>query len=277
MKGLSKKTSIILIVVATIFILFANFTFWLNRYIFDPQNFKEVTTKTIQEESSREALAEEIVDEALADNPILEEAIGERLEEVIANLLDSDVSETLFEKVALVIQKQITTSDQKDVSIDMTVIKGFLGSLSGVVSPDDPESLKVEDIPDELVIIEKDELPNISVFGDVVFWIAPWAFVLGILLFAYVIYAAMERSWVFKVCGLSLIIGSVIAIIMPYLLTPAIFASATSENLKIVLVNIYQGFAAKFLWQSLIVIIIGLIFLALGMGKVGQNKRLTKK
>lgn len=271
MKGLSKRTSVILIVLATILIMFFCFSFWLNKYIFDPQNFKRVTTDAILQEDSREAIASEVVDAALENNPLVKEVIGEKVESLVSNLLESNVSRTLFEEAALVIQKIITSPKREEIAIDTTVIKGFLEPLAEVVSPDDPDALKVEDVPDKIVLIQEGGVPSISTFGDIVFWVAPVTLIFSILIFAYVLYASVDRRWALRVSGYALIISSVIVSVLPYLFTPAIFASATNENMKIILTNIYFAFLSKFVLQHFFIIVVAVIMLVLGYGKMWEK------
>lgn len=264
MNELSKKILIFLTVLATLLILFANFYLWLNRYIFNPQNFKEISTNAILSDESRQAISAEVVDAAIGDKPLIKEVVGQRLESVITALLDSSVSQTLVEKLSLDLQKHITSPEKKDISINLAAVKSIVKPLTEAISPGQPTTIETNQIPDNIILARKNTIPSIYSWGKTVLWLGPISFIAGVSLFIYMIFRTDEKSWLLKISGISLVIGSVISIIIPYLFMPALFASISNANAKLVLENIFLGFAAKMTQQSLILLNIGFVFIIVG-------------
>lgn len=254
MKKLSKRGSTLLIIIATMLILFANFAFWLKTYIFDAKNFKEISVSATLEKDSRDALANEIVGNALEGRPVLEETLGPRLESLVSGLLDSSVSRAVVEKIAETVQKQLTSKETEPVTLNTATIKNLLVPLSEIVSKGESVQTEINKIPDEIVLTERDVIPNVYGWGSTVLWLGPFCFFAGIGLFIYLWLQVPERGWAIRTSGWSLLVGSLVMMLIPYLFQPAILSSISNTDASLVIENIYSAFSIKFVEQTLVLV-----------------------
>ncbi|MCA9328122.1 hypothetical protein KDA14_06345 [Candidatus Saccharibacteria bacterium] len=108
----SKIVSFVLLVSAGLTLFLAESAYWVNHTVFNQQNFTRITTTALLEESSRDAIANAVVDKTLADRPLVKRAIGDRAESLISGLLASDASSRALSTVTTKTYGYATSSNR---------------------------------------------------------------------------------------------------------------------------------------------------------------------
>ena len=240
-------------------IAFANTAIWINRQIFDTDNFTNTAVTSITSESSRKALGARITDEALQDTPVVKNIAGDRVSGLISGLLGTDLANSLLVASVSKLQVYVTSSDQQDVDIDLTQLKGILTKV--VALGDIEQTIKVDpnNIPDKIVIIEAKNVPDLYGYGVAMSWLAPLAALVAIGLLARP-YFRDRKSYlkIMTVQGLSLIVVGLISLLTGPLLRPIALESVTNANGRIVVGNLYDAFIKTFDAQTAIIVYFGL-------------------
>jgi hypothetical protein len=166
-------------VVASFLLVITNSAIWINHAIFDTSTFTKTAVASITSPASTQALASEVVDRALADKPTVKAVAGPTATKLVGGLLESDQFSTVLTKAVTKLQVYLTTSDsqQKSISIDLTGVKNVVSTLVGVADnrgidlPNDGAAAdKVAALPDQLVLLDANNVPSLYSYGVVFLW-----------------------------------------------------------------------------------------------------------
>lgn len=271
---LRTRTYILLSLLAALLLVIANSALWFNKYIFNGDNFTQITTQAIEQESSRTALATAITDKIMEDRPRLKQVIDEPVIKLTSGLLGSDLTQTALTKTVSQFQVILTAEKPEDASLDLSSIKQTLPqviAVAGNISDRDTEAatLRVEDIPDTITIVNANDVPNIYRLGVALLWIAPIAALVAVMIFIYLIYRARYSrkisAIVLAVEGGMLIVVGLFALALGSLLQPSILANVPNANMRIVVDNMYQAFIATFNSQTQVIFMIGILLIIVAL------------
>lgn len=230
---------------------------WVNRIIFNQENFTNTVTKSLTQESSRDAIATFVVNNALENRPIAKRVLDDRLVSMISGLLGSDSSEKLISKLSTGIHKVVLTSFDEDIKIDLTEIKGTLIQLQNIATDIPQEERRVDpnQIPDEIVFVEKGSMPKFYKYQSV--FLALWIICAGIIAFTGTkIYKSKDsaKESIRYLSKLTLI-TSLIGLAVGPLAKPPLINSLKTEEGSIVIGNLYNDFLNPY------VMVMGLILI----------------
>ncbi|MBP9738346.1 hypothetical protein KBD20_01520 [Candidatus Saccharibacteria bacterium] len=245
------------IIVSAGLLLIANSAIWVNDVLFNTEKFTQITSQALLSESSRNALAGEIVDQALADRPIVKRVVGEPATKFVSGLLGTNLAETATDKVVARLQTAVTTEDPQNIEIDLTGIKNILPKLISLAGAEDsiPEETK---LPDTLVLLDTANIPNVYKYATVFLWLAPISAITATILLAYP--HIKRRSIVVPVVamqGFAIVLTGFFAQLVGPLFRPAILSQVSNQNIRIVVENIYNAFSNSFNAQSNWLFVVG--------------------
>lgn len=271
------RNTIILAVLAGIFIFIANSAVWVNRYIFDRQNFTQVAVTSLSSESSRNAIASEVADRALSEVPLLRQALGGTVEKVVSGILGTDQFKTVLTKSVNAMHVYFTTENRQTIGLDLTstkqVINTVLGALQQVGQNESQAIEKVNSVPDQIVILSKDALPSFYKQSVALMWLGPIAAIVAaiLLVIPYVKNVRRYKSIV-AIQGAAIALFGMIAMLVGPLFKPPVLANIETANARIVVENLYNAFIATFNAQSNVLVVTGLLMIvAVLVIYIGQN------
>lgn len=269
-------------ILAGLLLVVANSAIWVNRQVFNTQNFTSTAVTAVTSDSSRQALASEIVDRALADRPVVKNVAGNTATRLVSGLLGTSQFNEALTKAVGKIQVYVTSKEQKSVSLDLSGVKNTVNTLLTIAdnrgADTDQASQRVNNIPDELVLVDADNIPSFYSLGVALLWLAPLCLVLAIGLLAYPYIRHPEQYYqIALVQGVAIVGAGLLSLLVGPLFRPPALARVLSPNMRIVIGNLYDAFIATFNKQSAYLVAFGLIVmvvpLAVHYGLVWYGKR----
>lgn len=270
-----RRLIILSVIGATILLLLFNTAFWFNRYVFSSENFNSIASSALLSDSSTDALANEVSDRLLQDRPVLKSVLSDRTTRLIAALLNTDLSERIVKKTVTTLHIAVTSSNPQVVAIDLSNIKNIIAQVLEVGRtltdrPAEAQRIDVNQIPDQIVLLDPKDLPNIYTLGVTMLWLAPITIIGTLILLAWPIYKAWSRrkqlSQLIAIQGGALLLGGLLALALGPLIKPPTLAPIESPNIRIVTENLIDAFILKFNEQSFWVMILpGLVFLVVAL------------
>jgi hypothetical protein len=251
-------------------LVIANSAIWFNNYIFNTENFTELTTQAILNDSSRDAIAGVVVDRALEQRPAVRGAIQQPATKLISGLLDSNLAHTIFERSVTRLQTAITSKNPQPVTLDLSSIKETATKVidvAGAVSGRSPDDSRIDpaDIPDSVTLVDTSKLPNIYRMGVVLLWLGPLAVLATIIAFGYVLYRVRDSLYRLQqflaIQGASILGAWLVALLLGPLFKPALLGQVPDANLRIVVESVYDAFMAAFTNQAGVLLVLGLLWL----------------
>lgn len=246
---------------------------WFNRYVFDTKNFTDIVTPAITSESSTRAIASEVTDQVLQDKPLLRRVIGDREVRLLSALLSTDLSNRVIQRSVSTLQTTMTSPDPQSVTIDLsgtknTLSQGLAIGRSITNTPEDQQRINTNDIPDEIVLLDANNVPNFYTLGTTLMWLSPLILLSMIVLFVYPLYRAskLEIKQVRNILGIqgsSLLLAGILATLLGIFFKPIALASIANPNARVIAENVYDAFIGIFTTLASVLIITPAVFLLL--------------
>ncbi|MCA9343142.1 hypothetical protein KC950_03985 [Candidatus Saccharibacteria bacterium] len=251
---LGKVVSITVLVFAVIFLFLAQSAYWINHTVFNQDSFTNITTTALQQESSRDAISQVIVNNALQDRPVLQRVVGERAQSLISGLLASDLSAQAINALTSKTYQYATSSDRQDISINLASIKDPLSNVLAI-SQNEQTTERISNLPDEITLLKRDEFPNLSGFVVAMLWLAPLLWLVTLLLFTvYVLLDRKEYAKKVYFAGVAIIgVGIFGYLTSPYVPSP-IAASIPTIEIRPLAQNLLTGYLNPFRSQMVFMI-----------------------
>ena len=271
------KQTVLLSVAATLFLLIANSAYWVHSNVFNKQKFTSIVSEAVLSESSRQSVASGIADRLYEGRPVLKNLAGETTTNVVAGLLGTKQAEQVFSAGVERLHVAVTSRSQDSLTIDLSGIKATVQRLSSVLSGD-TTAVRGKNIPDELTIIDKQNIPDFYRYGVLFLWLGPAALLGAIALLAYP-YVKYKEQYVriLALQGAVVFVTGLLALLIGPLFKPPLLASIQALNARVVASNLYDGFIATYNSQTMILIYLGLAILALSLASYKLIPYISKK
>lgn len=259
-------------VCGAILLSIANSAAWVNRYIFNSQNFATVATESLLSESSRRAMAQEITNQALEGRPTAQQLVNNTAVNVISGVLGSDQLGNAVEKLVNRLNVALTSKDQESIAINLEGPKTFITQVVDVVGKYREVQVNPENIPSEIVLVNADNIPDFYTYGVVFLWLGPLAFIGSVVVFAYPYFKhRSEYKMIMMVQGLAIVVAGLLALLIGPLFRPPLLARLQSTEARTVVTNLYNAFINTYNQQTMILIGVGGLLLVVSGGLVGYT------
>lgn len=276
-KDVVKRNVLITAIIAGFFILIANTTVWINRYMFNTDNFTSTAVTSLTSESSRTAMATEITDQALKDYPKIKSIVDDTLINFISGLLDSDRTEKVLTGAVSKLQIFLTSPQREPVVIDLTTAKEVISRLIEVSGRQDEARIDPASIPDQITIFNPDNFPNFYGLSVTLSWLSPLLALSAIALLAWPYAKNRDRYKELLILqGTCVAIFGILALLLGPLVRPVVLGNIESANMRVVVGNLFDAFVSTFNSQTYFIIAFGLIAVVTSVGILAV-KRYRKK
>lgn len=231
--------SILGIIVSVVFIWVFLFSVWYSNNILNQDKFVETTNTVLQSESTRSAISSEVISIIKARRPI----IGTISEPLLSNLLTSVMSSELYSNVTVrmsrQLQLQLTSANPRELQVELSPAKALLNPIFERTDSD-----LLERIPDNIVVLRKNQIPSLYKFGTYLTVSGPILLVIGLIMLGIIWRRISNKREYIVILSLTFAASGLLI----YFLVPAIgnyiVAQTDSVNIATILNEIYSAFTA---------------------------------
>ncbi len=262
MKGL---IAVLLAVLLSALIYLGNFSWWLDAQVIEPDAFTEATVAALNQESSRAAMGELIVDRLVVESPLLI-VLRANLASLFSELLASPALEDVLAFVAIEIHDRIVTGSDEAIVVDLGAYReAILGPIDAVAPR--LAALVPQDWFTTVVVLEEGSLPNLSRQTR---WAGPVKYlsVIGALVLVFFLLRFVKRRGLgAALVGMSfLLAGFATAVLVPGAKTLAL-ARAQRLSVETIIANTYDQFTGYLKVSALVFALVGAGFVAIGVAR----------
>lgn len=254
------KKQYLVAVLAGFFLLIANSGYWVNRYIFNEQKFSQIAVSSILSTDSRQAIAEGVTTKLYENRPVAKRVLSEPTTSIVNGILGSARLQAPLTELVKRINVRMTSKTQPEIAFDLTGVKSVLTQVVGTVNTatDKDVSFNPDNIPDKIVIIKSDNLPNLYNYSVAILWLSPLTLIAGLLLMIlpYVWWRNRYKT-IMTTQGVMLIVVGALAQMIGPLFRPLVIGNLETDAGRTVVGNLYNAFLATFEHQSLIFFVLG--------------------
>ena len=240
---------------------------WLHTTFYSSDNLANTASEVLREESSRIAISNIVVDKIFEDRPVIGALAAPRLAPVISGLLNTDISANMVNKAVEELRLTIVSSRAVEpVTLNLVPIKSTIASVQSVADRSEADTIiNPEEIPDQVTILNFDEIPNYSEQGLVVLWLGPLSFAfmtvgIGVWIYRGRNFALYRRIQIIGVLGL---IASIIALLVGPLTGPIVVRNVQDINGQTILNNLYDALLSPFNQQAYVVALVSVLAIIL--------------
>lgn len=274
---LRARTATLLVIVG-ILLTIAQTGWWVSHTIYDTDTFAKITTTALTTESSREAIANEIVSQSFKSKPVLQATLGKSATKLVSSLLATDQAANAITKVSEKAQTILTSDKPDPIVFNLVPLKKGLVVISAIAERvDKPIEVNAVDIPDSIVLLNRNEIPDLYKLNQKLLFLTPLCIFISVALLGYLLYSGREKIYkVLLQIGIMLTAVSIIGLATGPLIRPPVLSLVGKANARIVLGNLYDGFMAPFTSQMTSIGIIGIViilFASIQLGVIGATIR----
>lgn len=274
-RKISRRLIVSLSSVATVLLLILSIAVWCNNYIFSTANFTNTAMPALTSESTTKAVADSLSDRLYQDRPVLGQLLNDRTSNLIAALLRTDLSGRAFNRAVTTLQITLTSAHPKDVAIDLTGIKNVIVPVIAIgqqlANQPNPPQITGEQVPDTIVLVDAESIPNFYNFGVVMLWLSPLAALGSLGVVGYLAYRLFKQSfaqaqevlWVF---GGVLLAGGLLGLGIVSLTVTTALGSFENPNVRTVVRNLLDAFMAHLNTQIQLGMIVPAIIVLVAAG-----------
>ena len=272
MKPLSKTASAVVTVFAVILLLISTTYYWYKNYIYNVDAFSTRVVETIQTDQVSNAIAKEIVSEALSGAPLLENLLGDFATSAISGLLGSSEFEPVIDKAARKFHEIVIVEEPQDITLDISPIVNISSALLTVttiteldVSEEIQDDLeKIASMDTEVVLVEAEEIPSMYNITVTMAWLGPLAGFFGILLIIYALWATADRVQTVVNFGVFLSAGVLLYLLaIPYFQS-IVVTSTTNPLTRVIVDAVFELFSQDLVNILRVGGIVGLLIILFG-------------
>ena len=255
-----RRNVIITGIFAGLFIVLANSAIWANRYLFDSNNFTTTAVSSLTSDSSRNALATEITDQALKDYPKIKSVVDDTAINFISGLLGSNRVEQILTKTVSRLQIFLTSPKREPVVINLENTKEVISRLIQLSGREEEAMIDPAKIPDQITVFDPDNFPNFYNTGVTLTWLSPLLGLGAITLLAWPYFSHRKQYRELLIIQGACVAGfGLLALFLGPLVRPVALGNIQSANIRVVVGNLYDAFIATFNSQTMFVISAGLL------------------
>jgi hypothetical protein len=247
-------SSIIGIIISVVFVWVFLFSIWYSNNILNQEKFVSTTNQVLQSEATRSALSNEIITVVKTRMPI----IGTISEPLLANLLTSVMSTDLYTnattRFSQQLQLQLTSANPRELQLDLNPAKSLLGPLF-----ERTESDLLERIPNNIVVLRKNQIPSLYEFGTLITIAGPILFIAALIILGLIWRKITDKRNFTVILSLTFAASGLLV----YFLVPAlgnyVVAQTDSVNIATILSEVYIAFTSPISQFSFYVLVGGII------------------
>ena len=269
-KKISKKYSkfnILLLSIVGLSLVMFQTAYWFNKYIADAKNFSQITTTALIQESSRNAIGDEVAEQIFKEKPILRQVAQEPVSNIVASMLNTKFASVGLEKMIKLLHNNITTTHPKSITFNLSQIKTVIQTVSQILpSSNNTQAESIQNIPDEITIIDKSSIPSLNQFVVAMAAVAPLSLLAATgAAVGYVVRKRKTWKLTFAPLGFSVMVASILGLLIGPIFKPPLIAFVSSFNGRIIVSNVFDGFMEPFNQQQIQMLFIGIILVFCGL------------
>jgi hypothetical protein len=240
-----------------LFLLVANSALWFNQNIFNANQFNQIANEAITSPSSRDALARGITNRIFENRPLLLRVLDDTTIKIISGLLDSQVARAVTNESINRLHTVMTSNNPQPIAINLVSFKAILSRIASVVDqPAAENAVNIQDIPDTIVLLSPENLPNVFSMGATLLWLGPLLGIIALALWIVLIVKAwtkkLEVAKIFLWTSLTLIATGLLSLMIGPIFRPQILVQINDPNVRVIATNLYNAFLTTYNQQTLL-------------------------
>jgi len=262
-----KRMIAILSIIVSVFLLLASTGLWVERQIFNKDNFTKTAVSSIKSAPVREAISNKIITSVTGDFPALKDLATRFVKPTLSDFLNGKLVTAAVGEVAGEIQTALTSSRPQAVKIDISSVTGpiktgakFIPNLSSNVKN------AVKQLPSSIELIKKGVIPSMYTTGLVLMWLGRITGITAVIIFGYMLWKAVinKQSYILRTLGIYISLGAAVYLLLIWAFASPLLATIGDGDIHVIISNIFAAFIRILINQTWVIFFGGLVITAGG-------------
>lgn len=260
---------------AALLLVIANLSLWAWLTLLRTDTFIDETSRVLQEERPRAALASLIVDNLLAERPLLQVVLGDTAKGVLDDVLARPDLDAVFSRVAAQMHQSLIASGRVDVTLDAATLEELVRAVAGISGR--LPSLAIGAVVPEsgIVLFRGDDVPNIHRAAVAIPWVCTLCWLAGLGLAAWGIFRAPDRSRAVVWFGLLLVGVAIVSALMSLPLRGSALVRFAGRDERVIVDVLLDRYIARLYLQTGALLLLGLAIAVAGWVLPGAGRKLA--
>jgi hypothetical protein len=237
--------------------------FWVDRSVVRESAFLESATEVLDMDSSQQALAELLMNDAVDAVPLLAfvRGAGER---AIVALLDGGAFDEAIDGVVLAGHRYVRTGQEGPFVVDLTDVRAVIVEPIARISPDLADLIPVDAFR-EVVIVDSVEVPAIVGAATWSPTVAVFAAAVAVFLAVGLVMFAPHRSLAFALVGAAVLIAGFGVVVWSAAAGPLAASRVDGSASRVLVENGYAVFSRSLRREGLWLVVAGAVLAGAGL------------
>ncbi|HEX21070.1 MAG TPA: hypothetical protein ENH19_00265 [Actinobacteria bacterium] len=258
---------VILSIIVSVFLILASTGLWVERQIFNKDNFKTTAVEAIRTVQVRDAIANRIIISLTGSFPRLSDLAQKFVKPSLADFLNGKLVKGAVNNIAGEIQTALTSPKPKAISIDISALTGPAKTAANIIPKLDPDIKNaIKQLPPSIELIKKGVIPSIFTVGLVLMWLGRITGVAALIIVGYMVWKAVvnRESLILKTLGIYISIGTALYLLLIWAFASPLLATIGDGDIRVIISKIFDAFTRILINQTWLVLIGGLLIVAGG-------------
>lgn len=256
-----------LVSIAAILVLLANLALWVERGFADETRFAEMATVALERDDVRQAMAEALVREALADQPLLYRVAGNAAERAIADLLATPGMESTLRLMATHLHLMLVSDQRPTFTINSRILQAIALAVA-FVAPAQAPSLSFEGRTMQVELFARQDIPSYSTHIRVVRILGLVSGLLALAILVGSVLASTQRGRALMRVAYALVAAFVLSLLLIVPLRRTLESSIEDDTARTIVMAVYRDLTGTLVLQTAV-----LLAIAAALWLVGRMRR----
>ena len=237
--------------------------FWVDRSVVREAAFLESATEALEMDSSQQALAERLMNEAVDAVPLLAFVRGAGERATVA-LLESGAFDEAIETLVIAGHRHVMAQEDEPFTADLTEVRAVIVEPIAQIAPDLADRIPV-DAFEAVVIADSEAVPTVGRAAGWVPVVAMFSAAGGVFLAVALVMLAQRRSIVLVLVGAAVLVAGLGVVVWSVGAGPLAAAGVDDPISRVLIENGYAVFSRSLRIEGLWLALVGTALAAVGL------------
>lgn len=247
-----------LLACSVVLLVLANIGLWTNRTLADEERFADAAAEVLDRDEVRRELADSIVREVMAGNPVLYRLAARPAEIAVADLLATRGMQATLQSIARLLHRMLTTDERPAFIITQPLLQAIALTVA-VVAPLQAASLTFDGSTTQVEMFARQDVPSYKRYVKSMRVVGPLAGLAGLVLLAASALDGGSRSRGLKRTAFALVATSAVTLLLIVPLRAATVAPIDDPAARTVVAGVYGEFVWLLVAQTAVLLIVGVV------------------
>lgn len=261
MRKVNRGPALLFTIISAFLIMLSLTSAWVINEVADQGRFTEKIVIVFEDQDVRDSVASIVLAEVFEDRPLFKQLANDIVLPAVSGILGGDRLTPLIEDAARGFHNVAISSEPEDVTLDVAPLKQIVSVLASVA---DIQQVSLVEVPDQIVVVQREEIPSLHQAILNFTWVGPLAGFTAIVLLGLVVWGARERFLAIRDMGAALFVISFLYLLLIPYLKSVYLAGLSGAGSRTIIGKFFDVFSADLVSYLTYTLVAGVVIFVVG-------------